>query len=209
MRKLKIIYLNTLIISLICSCERHDSINLNDNNFLKSLIRLGIDRNGDGEISPAEAESVRSLNLYNDTISDLSGIEAFINLDSLICNDNDLKSLDISRNVKLVYLSCGFNDLSSLDISKNVNLRTLGCDYNPLGSLDISKNPDLEYLYCEYTQLSSLDISNNSGLVEIECGVNRLTALDISHNTLLQILHCHINSTLTDSKNLPVFALDP
>jgi len=143
MKNLLKISILSVIVILTWSCERHDSIEVNDNNFSKSLLEQGIDKDGDGKINPDEAASVVSLHLDNGTISDLTGIEAFINLDTLICNNNELTSLDVSKLVGLVYLKCDFNDISSLDLSSNVLLERLLCPHNSLTSLDLSNNPEL------------------------------------------------------------------
>ena len=65
-----------------------------DQNFLNALIDLGVDTNGDSIISPAEAEAITYLSISERNISDLKGIEFFINLDTLICSFNQLSSLN-------------------------------------------------------------------------------------------------------------------
>ena len=131
MKNLQKILILSIIVILTWSCEKHDSIKVNDNDFLKSLLKQGIDKDGDGKISPAEAESVVSLHIDNAAITDLTGIEAFINLDTLFCHDNNLTSLNVSNLLNLVYLSCEFNNISSIDVSKNIKLKFLACSYNP------------------------------------------------------------------------------
>jgi hypothetical protein len=54
-----------------------------DINFLNALIDLGVDTNGDNINSPAEAEIITYLDVEGKNISDISGIELFINLISL------------------------------------------------------------------------------------------------------------------------------
>ena len=40
------------------------------------------------------------------SISDMTGIEAFVNLDTLYCNDNQLTSLDVSGCIALHSSNC-------------------------------------------------------------------------------------------------------
>ena len=61
-------------------------------------------------------------------------------------------------------LSCFNNQLTSLDVSKNTNLGTLSCSHNQLTSLDVSKNTNLGTLYCFNNQLTELDVSKNTNL---------------------------------------------
>ena len=44
----------------------------------------------------------------------------------------NLKSIDVSKNTKLIYFYCGGNELSDLDVSKNILLESMGCAYNKI-----------------------------------------------------------------------------
>jgi len=119
-------------------------VNIADDSFLAALIEKGVDTDGDGKISPEEAEVIISLDVSEKSISDLTGIEAFINLDTLDCSFNQLTSLDVSKIIYLKYLKCNNNKLYTLDVSNNTNLTDLNCSNNYwLTSLDISNNSKL------------------------------------------------------------------
>ncbi|MFC2086709.1 T9SS type A sorting domain-containing protein [Bacteroidota bacterium] len=191
-----------------------DIVNIPDQNFLNALIREGVDTNGDSLISYTEAEKVITLNVFSRNISNLAGIEAFVNLEtlncanskltkldisnntlltSLNCRSNQLSSLDVSYNAKLNHIDCSYNQLSSLDVSNNTELKDLSCHHNNLDSLDVSNNTALELLWCERNQLSSLDVSNNNALTRLECHTNQISSLDVSNNTNLGHLQCSNN----------------
>ena len=95
-----------------------------DPNFEQALIDLGIDSDGtiNQRIPRYDAEAVKSLDVGNKNIADLTGIEDFVSLTSLSCNGNQLTSLDMSGNKALTYLLCSDNDLTELDVSHNTSL---------------------------------------------------------------------------------------
>ena len=143
--KPKLLFLILLAV-LSIQCEKDEPIpevTIPDNNFLNALIEQGIDTNGDKIISPAEAAVVTFLSVSGEDISDMTGIEAFINLDSLYCQSNQVTNLDVSNNVALSFLACGWNQLTSLDVSMNTQLEMLDCWINHLTSLDVSNNTAL------------------------------------------------------------------
>lgn len=156
------------------------------------------DRNGDGEISMAEASLISDLCVDEKNISSLVGIECFNNLESLSCSGNRLTSLDISKNTELISLNCVGNQLTSLDVSKNIKLEGLYCGANQLSILDVKNNTALRDLNCGVNQLTSLDVSKNTALLTLNCADNpQLTSLDISKNKELMILdcgYCHLNA---------------
>lgn len=200
-----------MAIVLLSQCEKEETFIDASPSFLNALIQRGIDMDEDGEISLSEARAVSKLDITNEPVSDLTGIQSFSNLDTLICRGtqltsvdiskntgllyfrcsaNSLTSLDVSKNTSLKYLNCGVNQLTDLDISGNTALTTLNCDYCDLPNLDISMNPELVNLYCSGNQFSMLDVSGNDALTTLDCSYCNLTDLDVSMNHELLVLHC-------------------
>ncbi len=170
-----------------------------------------IDANRDGEIQVSEAFNISS-GFSVARISDLTGIEAFVNIRTLILIDVELTSIDISKNIKLTEFECRFAHLTSLDVSKNVELTSLDCWGNSLTSLDVSKNLKLSRLFCSKNELTSLDVSKNLELEHLRCSRNKLTSLDVSKNLELKFLHCDGNQLLTldvtNNVNLSTLIID-
>jgi len=78
-----------------------------DANFEQALINLGYDNGAiNGSVYTTMINTVTSLDVSGNIIADLTGIEDFILLDSLYCNNNQLTSLDVSQNTALTWLSC-------------------------------------------------------------------------------------------------------
>ena len=120
-----------------------------DANFEHHLIDIGLDSGFiDGYVLTANISGHLGLNLTGLSISDLTGIEDFVALQSLFCGDNQLTNLDLSHNVALTYLSCYENLLTNLDVSSNTALTTLWCQNNQITNLDISQSTDLTTLFC-------------------------------------------------------------
>ena len=185
-------------------CDSYTAIP--DANFEQKLIDLGIDTEGgptNGFILTADAEAkTGSLDVSNSSISDLTGIEAFINIAHLNCHSNQLTSLDVSQNIALHTLYCQSNQLSSLDVSQNTALLYFICSSNQLSSLDVSLNTVLKDLRCNSNQLTTLDVSQNMALIQLYCQSNQLSSMDVSLNTVLTKLGCNSNQlTELDVRN--------
>ena len=176
-----------------------DIITFNDPNFLNAILSKnpGVDTDGDGRISIAEAEARTWLNVGKSSISDMSEIKYFTNLTNLDCYGNELTQLDVSHNAQLTKLDCSSNQLTQLDVSHNAQLTKLDCSSNQLTQLDVSHNAQLTLLGCLNNQLSQLDVSNNAQLTTLCCNSNQLTQLDVSNNAQLTRLECHFNQLIT------------
>ena len=179
-------------------------INIPDANFKKCLVsNREINTNGDNEISYLEAYVVTTINCGNLEISSLSGIEHFTALRALYCHQNNLTTIDVSKNIALEMLSCYNNKLTTIDVSKNPALLVLDGHDNLLATLDVSKNTALEGLYCNSNNLTTIDVSKHLALEALICNLNQISALDLSNNAKLTILRCNNNrlSTLDVTKN--------
>ena len=185
--------ISVLLLTTVIGLSNAQNVEIPDTAFLYALINEGVDTNGDSLISYTEAEVITYLQVDDEDISDMTGIESFINLDTLYCSWNELTSLDLSNCTALKTLDCMYNQLISLDVSNNTILTELICYDNQLTSLDVSNCIALESLSCEYNQLSSLDVSNCGALRSLWCDWNQLTSLDVSNNTILTDLDCYDN----------------
>lgn len=210
-----------------------------DANF-KTYMVANFDTDNDGEISYEEALNVTKIEVNTDNITSLAGIEYMPNLQHLTCKGSlkynnstkvydivcgVLKSIDVSKNTKLLYLNvscntltsidvknnpklsdleCGDNNLSTLDVKNNRELESLSCGKNNLSLLDISNNPKLQTLGCALNNLTSLDLKNNPELNWLSCNGNNLSNLDLSNNPKLRIMYCDNNNLSSlDLKNNP------
>lgn len=135
----------------------------------------------DDSVTTANINSVSSVYLDNEGISDLTGIEGFSSLTFLVCINNNLTSLDLSSNQLLNHLSCHSNNLSSLNVSSNSNLSVLYCALNQLTTLDLSQNFNLTQFDCSFNNITQLDLSQNNNLVSLGCRDNELTCLNIKN----------------------------
>ncbi|WP_202703340.1 leucine-rich repeat domain-containing protein [Flavobacterium sp. UGB4466] len=192
-----------------------------DVNFENKLIALGIDSGtADGKVLTSKVSTITEIDLYNSNITDLTGIQDFINLKTLDCGGNKLLALDVTNNTQLTTLRCnggsgssttrGDGQLTNLNVSKNTLLTFLDCGNNQITNLNISQNTLLKTLICNINRLSSLDTSNNMLLTLVDCGANDINTLDFSNSESLQILRCSVNklTTMNISNNRKLIELD-
>ena len=156
-----------------------------DANF-RSYVSSKFDTNGNGSLSVSELAAVTTMVCGGMNIANLKGVEYFTALTELACFDNQLTSLDLSKNTALTKLYCFGNQLTSLDLGKNTALTELDCFNNQLTSLDVSKNTALTELDCSYNQLTSLNLGENAALRQLACYNNHLTSLDVSRVPFLK-----------------------
>ena len=190
-------------------------IQFKDPLFLRAILEdKSADKNGDKQISIIEASLITTLNCHDAGIRVMDEIKYFTALRWLYCSNNQLTSLDVSKNTALTYLYCGDNQLTSLDVSKNTALTDLSCGDNQLTELNLNLNTNtvlsaLTGLSCSNNQLMSLDVSNCTALISLSCRNNQLTTLDVSNNTALTDLGCDDNqlTTLDLSKNTALTSL--
>ena len=192
------------------------SVEINSTNFQDTDFQTYVkqyDKDGNDSLSLEERNKVTTIELPDDSYCPtMKGIEYFPELVTLKCSNTHMRSLDVSKNLKLETLWCNWNDLEQLDVSKNKALKDLRCDDNYLTTLNVSQNEALEWLSTNdmRSKLNSLDVSYNKALKHLECMKNGLTSLDVSSNEALEQLVCNGNplTELDVSKNDKLTSLD-
>jgi len=184
-----------------------------DPNFEKKLIDLGIDSGTvDGKVLTSNIASVTTLDVTSSSISDLSGIEDFKNLDALYFSSNLLTSVDLSKNNKLFLFFGRDNKLTSIKLPETNQLYHIHLDRNNLAALDVSKCDSLRNLSAEDNQITNINLSRSKDLETLFLDRNKLTSLDISKNTVLKTVWCGENQlssvVLPESDNLDVLYLN-
>lgn len=151
-----------LILSFVLTCTniKAQTTSIPDAAFEQELIDLEIDSDGivNGQMATVDAQAITTLTIHPDDIPnpfiyDLTGIEAFINLEQLA-----------------VHLTM----IEELNVSTMPNLKRIDCHTNMLTYIDVSNNPLLEYLDISsggdvypFNSFSEIDLSNNPNFKEL------------------------------------------
>jgi len=191
---------------LITSMLSAQIVNIPDPNFKNALLYTNcvalspsgegihpVDLNQDGEIQVSEALTVNYLQVSNQDIHAIEGIEKFLNLKGIVCGFNNITVLDFANNSNLYHLSCSYNQLTQIRIDQNLLLTYLNCNVNNLQNLDVSYNINLEKLICGKNQLESIDVSNNINLITLAIYNNQLASINITNNINLKTVSIHNN----------------
>ena len=166
-------------------------VTIPDVNFKNKLLSHNpvIDTNSNGEIEASEAQAVIfPLNVSGaiPPIVDLTGIEAFVNIEQFNCAGNEIETLDLSANTLLWNLDCSYNAITAINLSQNIFLKNFSGSGNPYTTLDLTTNSDLEFLQSNNGSLTALDVSQNLNLQFLYVQGNNLTELDLTHNPFLE-----------------------
>jgi len=180
--------------------QPNSAVDLNDNYF-------SVDINQDGEIDVYEASQVKKLMYYGtyadegEEITDISGINNFVNLEMLLCFANEITTLEISNLTNLRILDCSFqnqgNVTFNLVLNNLPNLINLNFSENFITSINLEGTPNLEDLQCFNSALESLDVSNLLNLNGLDCsGTTQLESLFINNGNPNLMLGLGFNNNL-------------
>lgn len=156
-----------------------------------------IDANDDGEIQVSEALSITSLWLYNANITNISGLENFLNLREFNCYGNSIAMMNLSPLTQLRSINISGNHISSLNVAGLSQAEWLNCQFNELTSLDVTGMTTMYQLQCQNNQLISLNFGNALNLAFVDCSTNLLTTLDANNLSHLMNLNCTSNNLET------------
>ncbi len=177
-----------------------------DANFEARLGVLGYDDiNSDGQVPTALIEAIVALNIENQGILDVTGIEDFTALENLFASGNSLTAIDVTQNANLRILDITDSSVTTLDVSQNPDLTDITANNNALSALDVSQNTNLNKIYVTGNNLTSIDLSSNLELTHLFLNDNNLSGIDVSLNTDLQFVNLSDNAlTSLDTSNNPL-----
>ena len=135
---------------------------------------------------------VLGLDVSGWRIADLSGIEYFRGLEALVCQDNVLESLDLTKCPDLKYLDCSGNrGLSRIALAGDSLLLALDCNRTALDlNQMLPRWKNLEGLDCRDMQLTELDLSRNPWLSFVDCSSNRIDTLSLEGSRVEELYCC-------------------
>ena len=135
-----------------------DASNFPDPNF-RTYLSEDYDDDQDGYLSEDEIKKIDIIACKGKKIKSLQGIEKFTELTMLECSENEITSLDASKNPKLSVVMCISGGLKEIKLGNNGNLVYLLVHNNQLSSLNISGCPNLKALSVYSNPLAKVDIS--------------------------------------------------
>ena len=191
------------------------TITIPDTEFKAALLAdTNININGDSEIQCDEATDFTGLLAVNNTnyfgISDITGLEAFVNITGLNLSNQNIENIDLTANSALALVNLNENnnlisidvsalsnlenlqlqnsDLTSIDLSNNTALDTLVLGSPNLVNPDLSNNNFISYLQIENSGITSIDVTAMNGLTQLRLQNNNLSELNLSQNTNISFL---------------------
>jgi len=139
-----------------------------------------------------------------------------LDINYIICNDNDNTDLVVSNCNNLLKIKCCNNNLGNLELENVNNLKYLKCNTNTdleyfiLGNailsleylscsncdikndMDFNELINLKYLNVSYNKIKNLNLNDLVNLEELNCSCNRIEELKINSNKLRN-LNCNWN----------------
>ncbi|MBR3057009.1 MAG: DUF4214 domain-containing protein [Clostridiales bacterium] len=170
-----------------------DALSFPDEKFRK-YVSGKIDTNGDGLLDDDEISSVDSIDVAGLSITDLSGIEYFVNLSKLNCSNNQITELRLSF-PRLYVLICHDNPVSQLSIAGCFGLKDFLKEY-PLTSDGNKKTSSHSFsgLNYQFSVDSTVKIDSIGGIL-----VNNLNFPDCYFRKYVKIF-------IDDDRNLELSA---
>ena len=135
------------------STDPEDIIEINEELFPDEVLRNYIvdnyDYDNDGFLNETEISEATFMNICQDGVHSLNGLELFYNLKSFYASDNYINEIDVSNLSKLEILYIPNNGITELDISNNPCLRELTIYGNQIKEIDITEQEGLQLAYTD------------------------------------------------------------
>ena len=200
----------TALLLLVTSFVSAQIVNIPDPAFKQQLLNHSpaIDTNFDGEIQVSEALAVTWLQIDDFLATDMTGIEAFKNLQTAGINSFTTTSLDLTGLSHLTDLTMNISVLTSINLTGCIAIENLKITGSPtLTTLDIHSCINLKKLELFDMQIPAIDLDHCPLLETLNLKRNQILAsIDVSHCPKLKIFICEDTQLIPsiDLSNCPI-----
>ncbi len=173
-----------------------------DDAFEQVLINLDLDDIFDDSVNTSAIDTLQLLEISNEGIYDLKGIEDFSALSYLFCYNNQLQELDLSSNSNLFELNCSSNQLVSLSINNgNQNSLWYLTATNNSNSLCI----EVDNVFSAYTNYSWL--VDSTTIYSDNCEVTSITEVK-NNRKLIKIVDVFGRMVVSNNNQPNIYIYD-
>ncbi|MDC1162041.1 hypothetical protein OAT18_01225 [Tenacibaculum sp.] len=151
----------------------------------------------DGQVPTANIETITRLDVADEGISDLTGIEDFIALKELDAYENEFTTIDLSNNLALESLDLSNVPLTEINLKGLTTLAELTLVSNNLTAIDVSTNTGLTSLISTGNNIISYNLKNNSLLSTLAIVSSTTTAINIKNGNNENIINPTIYGAAT------------
>lgn len=158
------------------------SFNLNNLSNLRSLSYLG-------KMATIDlSDCVNLLGLYANSSND--GFST--------SEENQLDSIDLSNQSRLINLYLSGNNLTTLDLSNCNNLEIVDVTNNQLESINFQNVAHVKNLYCMNNQLTTLNLNQMFNLQTFDCSNNNLNSLFLRNGIIEEYIDLSGNPAISE-----------
>jgi hypothetical protein len=191
---------------------------------LKAYILENYDKDGDNDLSQAEADALTTLEWTESSlatsIDTFEGIEIFRNLKEFSFSTpsygtilSAVTTIDLTKNTQLEKVTVSCKNVTEVKVDGLSNLQTLSLGLcSQITSQSLTGLSSLKELYLFGTGITSIDISGCPVLEHLSVESTKITSLDVSGCQTLKYLNAGTSTltslTLPDNSNITELTLD-
>ena len=177
-------------------------VDIEDEHFNAYLIN-NFDTNNDRKLSYGELAAIKAIDVRTDEILSIMEINWMPNLEKLSCcgsrvGSGKLKdSIDVSKNTLLTTLRCDNNQIKTLDLSNTPIIDTLSISGNLFDQIDISQYSRMTYLDCRNNPVDTIYLLANQRVNILKEKETNLFYLLTGFSILPNSLSMRMNETIS------------
>ena len=169
-----------------------DSAHFPDKVF-REYVKEKFDTDKNGTLSSGEIKAAATIEIRDDDLKSVKGIEYFSELQEFTGHADELKTVDLRKNKKLRVVSFTSSGIEEIKVDGLDNLEQLTLDGNPITGLNLNGLTALRRLDIPFCNIRELDLTRLKNLKMVEASHGQLTSLKVRGLKKLETLYCHDN----------------